>query len=296
MWKHIGAAHDSRSEKYRTLRRRVSRFAFIIMLGAYGWSSAGAREGQPASASLLGPLTAQPTSVGMSITGTIRNVPSGTKIWVSIYHQPGGPPKPVFVAEDSNVIVAPDGTFHANILDPAGSAFKAGSYVIWIESHFNSGWQTIDVLRKAGVELDSQGRSDIDTDPKAIPQSPDFIPNDPEFPTAGRYIHVIREVKLGALPGDLAAIDAVKGSTLLVQGSGRSSLPVGKSIEWFARAGGFKPIAWSAARDPNGNWIVTLDCVDGEKQTKAQWSYDPRSRTVKYIDHLAKTVSYVPPD
>lgn len=107
---------------------------------------------------------------------------------------------------------------------------------------------------------------------------------------------MIREVKLGALPGDLAVIDGVKSATLFVQGSGRSSLPVGKSVEWFARAGGFKPITWSAARDPNGNWIVTLDCMNGEKQTTAQWSYDPKSKAVKYLDHLAKTVSYVSPN
>src|SRR5665213_183860 len=40
----------------------------------------------------------------------------------------------------------------------------------------------------------------------------------------------------------------VKNATLFVAGKGPSSLPVGKSVEWFARVGGFKPVGWSAAR------------------------------------------------
>jgi len=157
-------------------------------------------------------------------------------------------------------------------------------------------WQTVDVLRKAGVELDSQGRSNIDTDPKAIPESPDFKPNDPEFPSAGRYLSVIREVSLESLPANQAAVEAVKSATLLVQGEGLSSLPVGKSVEWFAKVGGFKPVSWSAQLGPDGKWVITLDCIDGDNPKKTQWSYDPRSKAVRYLDHIAKIISYVPAD
>jgi len=275
------------------MRRSFVGLILVLVLGDFGSTLAIARE-SPTLASLLGPLTAQPTTAGMTISGTIQKVPVGTKIWVTIMHQPGGPTKPVFVAEDDNVIVAVDGTFRAKLISPDGSAFKPGSYVISIESHFSSAMQTVDVLQKAGVELDSKGRSDIYTDPKAIPKSPDFKPNDPEFPNAGRYISVSREVKLGGLPANLAAIESVKGATLLIQGRGKSSLPVGKSVEWFANAGGFKPVGWSAKLVANGIWVVTLDCIDGEKPKKAQWSSDMQSGTVKYLDPLAKTLSYVP--
>jgi hypothetical protein len=272
----------------------------VLMLGIYGPVQAVARNAA-ASGSLLGPLTAQRTADGMTISGTIRNIPAGTKMWVEIIHEPGGPEKPVSGPEDDHVIVNSDGKFQAtilqaSILNPSGAAFRSGTYRIMIESHFSSGWQTIEVLRKAGVELDSQGRSDIYTDPKSIPESPDFKPNDTEFPKAGRYLSVTREVNLGSLPADQTAVEAVKSAILLVQGEGLSSLPVGKSVEWFAKAGGFKPVAWSAQLGPDGKWVITLDCIDGEKPTKAQWSYDPKSNTVRYLDHLAKTVSYVPAD
>jgi hypothetical protein len=245
----------------------------------------------------------------MKISGMIRKLPPGTKIWVDIIHvihQPGGalkrgggPAGP----QDANVIVAADGTFHASLRNISwdgknfvdNGPFRPGSYAIMISAYFNTGWQAIDVLRKAGVELNSQGRSSISTDPRAIPESPDFKPDDPEFPKAGRHLEAIREVKLGPLPADVAAIDAVKGAILGVQGRGRSSLPVGKSVDLFASLGA-KPIAWSAAVGPDAKWIVSLDCVDGEKQQKAQWSYEPKSGAVRYLDPLAKTLSYTPRD
>lgn len=269
----------------------------MVVVAGRGSEPALAQE-TPPGGSLLGPLFAQPTTTGMTVVGTIQKVPAGTKMWVTYFdHKPGAPTKLDFVAEDSNVIVKPDGSFRANLVNPNGTAFREGIYTIQIECRFTSAWrQTVDVLEKAGVELDDQLRSDIYTDPKAIPQSPDFKPNDPEFPNAGRYISVMREVKLGSLPPDAAAIDGVKGATLFVQGSGRSSLPVGGAVEWYARFSGFKPVSWSAVPDASGKWIVTLDCVDGKKPERAQWSYEPKSRDVKYLDHLAKTISYVPAD
>jgi hypothetical protein len=280
------------------MRNPRAALALVLMLGIYGPVQAVTRNAA-ASGSLLGPLTTQRTADGMTISGTIRNIPAGTKMWVEIIHEPGGPEEPVSGPEDDHVIVNSDGKFQAtiqaSILHPSEAAFRSGTYTILIESHFSSGWQTTDVLRQAGVELDSQGRSDIYTDPKAIPESPDFKPNDPEFPKAGRYLRVIREVNLGSLPADQAAVEAVKSAILLVQGEGLSSLPVGKSlsVEWFAKVGGFKPVAWSAQLGPDGKWVITLDCIDGEKPEKAKWSYDPKSKTVRYLDHLAKTVQTV---
>jgi hypothetical protein len=64
-------------------------------------------------------------------------------------------------------------------------------------------------LRRAGVELDNQGRSSIYINPTAIPQSPDFKPNDPEFPNEGRYLLVVRELSLGSVPADQGAVGEV---------------------------------------------------------------------------------------
>ncbi len=67
-----------------------------------------------------------------------------------------------------------------------GSAFAAGSYTVQITSTFNMFNQSVEVLQKAGVELDSQGRSEVHTNPKALPNTSDFKPYDPAFPRAGR--------------------------------------------------------------------------------------------------------------
>lgn len=255
------------------------RFALIAaaVICSAGLASAGH---SVASESLVGPITAERNGADMKISGTIQKVPAGTKIWVDIIHvihQPGGalkrgggPAGP----QDADVIVAADGTFHASLRNVSWDGhsfvdhgtFQQGSYAIMISTHFNRAWQTTDVLKKAGVELDSQGRSAISTDPKAIPESPDFKPDDPEFPKAGRHLEAIREVKLGPMAADQAAINAVKSATLDVKGSGRSSMPVGQSVDWYKSMGGMERLAWSAARGPDANakWIVTLDYLDGD--------------------------------
>jgi hypothetical protein len=196
---------------------------------------------------------------------------------------------------DANVVIADDGSFRGKIPAPKGSSFAAGDYRIRITSFFSSGWQSAEVLKKAGVSgLDSFGRSDVHTDPHAIPISPDFKPDDPEFPKDSRHLEAIREVRLGPMSDDHVAIAAVKSATLVVAGLGRSSISVGKSVDFFASAPGFTPLKWTAIAGPNGKWTVTLDCMDGGKEAGARWEYDQKSKSVKYLDPRAKTLSYVP--
>jgi hypothetical protein len=246
-----------------------------------------------AADSLIGPLTVQRTAAGLSITGTIREIPPGTKMRVEIVRRGGRALKPIDQPA-SDTIVGSDGSFGADLAGRDDDAFAAGTYTVQITAMFNRPWQSVDVLQKAGVELDSQGRTELHTNPKALPKTADFKPFDPEFPNAGRYIEVRREVTVAQLVGDAAAIDAVKKARLTVQGSGRSDLAVGKSVEFFASQPGFKILGWSAAQGKAGRWTVTLDCVDGDKKTQAQWEYDPRSKVVKYLDPLSKILSYVP--
>jgi len=230
------------------------------------------------------------------VTGKTQGLPSGTKLWVEITRLPGHAPNVGGGPMDDKVFVAEDGTFKATISKPDGVSFPAGTYDIKITSMFNSAWQSIDVLKRAGVQLDSQGRSDVATNPPAIPESPDFKPRDPEFPKAARYLEAIRKVTVGALASDVAAIDGVKDAILVVQGSGRSSLPVGKSVDFFVSAGGFKAVGWSAAIGSDAKWVVTLDCTDGGNPKKAKWQYDPKTKAVKYLDPLSKLLSYVSAD
>jgi len=231
----------------------------------------------------------------MLISGKTENLPSGTKIWVEIIQQPGHAQIHGEGPMDENVVIADDGSFRAKISTPTGAPFTTGDFRIRITSFFSSVWQSADVLSKAGVTgLDNLGRSDVYTDPRAIPNSPDFKPDDPEFPKASRHLEAIREVHLGPIPADHAAIAAVKGATLVVAGRGRSSMSVGRSVDFFASAPGFTPLTWSAVAEPNGKWTVTLHSIDGGKEETAQWAYDSNTKSVKYLDPRAKTLSYVP--
>lgn len=246
-----------------------------------------------AADSLIGKVTAERMNSGLAVAGSMQNVPPGTKLRVEVVRISGRSLK-LIDRPSGDAIVGNDGIFRTNLSSNRDSALDAGTYTIQITAMFNRGWQSIEVLRKAGVDLDSQGRSDLYPNPKNLPYTSDFKPFDPEFPRAGRYIEVRREVALPPLGADKAAIEAVKKARLTVQGHGRSSLSIGKSVALYAAAPGFTPNGWTAAKGPGGKWTVTLDCVDGGKKTAAQWEYDPQTQQVKYLDPLAKTLSYVP--
>lgn len=87
--------------------------ALVLTFAIFAPVQAGARDAA-ASGSLLGPLTAQRSSDGMTISGTIRKIPAETLIWVDIIHEPGGPERPVSLHEDAHVIVNAEGKFQAN--------------------------------------------------------------------------------------------------------------------------------------------------------------------------------------
>ena len=140
------------------MRSSSATVALVLMLGTYGPIQAVAGEGA-STGSLVGPLTAERSGDGMVISGTIEKFPAGTKIWVTIIHEPGGPTKPISGPEDDNVIIGSDGKFQARLHSGSDAAFRVGTYKIMLECHFNSGWQAVDILRQAGVELDSKGRS-----------------------------------------------------------------------------------------------------------------------------------------
>ena len=64
-------------------------------------------------------------------------------------------------------------------------------------------------------------------------------------------------------------------------------------MDYFAKAPGFTPRGWSAKR-AGAKWIVTLDCQDGSTRKQAQWEYNPENGKVRYLDPLAKILSWMP--
>jgi hypothetical protein len=120
------------------------------------------------------------------------------------------------------------------------------------------------------------------------------VPYDPEFPTnSGRLLKIQRQVNFPKLSGEDGAINAVKNAKLIVQGKGKSGRSVIDIIQKLSNQY-FVPLSWSAKQDsPDGPWIVTLNCIDGGKQKTAQWEYNPETETIKYLDPLAKLLSFL---
>jgi hypothetical protein len=176
-----------------------------------------------------------------------------------------------------------------------GAVLPPGQYNVEVMSNFNSAWQSCAVLRQLEVKTDDKCRSDLETNP-ALPDAPDLVPTDPEFPKASRYLKARRVVTVSAIPADVLAIEAVKAARVSVPGESRSAYPIGKVVEEFGKAPGVTPKTWSASQQPTGKWIVSLAVDNGSEHQQAQWEFDPKSRTVKYLDPLAKTLSWLPKD
>jgi len=259
---------------------------FALLLAVATTSAAADKK----AASLFGPITARRTDQGaVVLQGNVQQLPPGTKVNIEFRRYAG---KPVTSPISAEVRVKSDRTFETEPLTQEGRAIAAGAYSIEVLCNFNSAWQSADVLRAVGVETDDRGRSDIDTNPTALPKTPDFVSNDKEFPDAARHIEFDRDLVVQALGEDIAAIEAVKKANLTVPDQGRSELNIEQTTRLFANAGGFTPRRWSASPSAAGKWIVVLDCIDGGKQKEAKWEYDPKAKRVRYLDPLAKLLSW----
>jgi hypothetical protein len=120
------------------------------------------------------------------------------------------------------------------------------------------------------------------------------VPEDPELPKAGGYLEVFFGINFPGISLELQAVQTVKDAILTLPEKGRSADPIINVAAYFEKAGGFKTIDWAAKQSSNGLWIVTLNCIDAGKKKQAQWGFFPRPKTVKYIDPLAKLLSWLP--
>lgn len=223
-----------------------------------------------AKGSLIQNLSAKRDNVGgIIISGKIK-LPKKTKIWIEL---PNGGQAETYVSDNGN--------FEGGPFTNKGRIYSAGNYKIMITSHFTRYWQSSDILTQVG-----EGGK--------LLESSTLIPEDPEFPKGGRYLKESMSVPFPGLEQDQIAIDKVKNAILIVKGKGRSADSIKDVVEYFRSNGGFSPIKWSAKSDKSGAWIVTLDCIDGRQNKQAQWEYDTNLNKVKYLDPLAKLLSWTP--
>lgn len=226
---------------------------------------------------LVHDVAAVRTADGSIAFAGAADLPAGTKIMIELLSSKG------HVNGQTSCTVDPHGRFLTEGFSDGGRAWSPGSYTILVTAYFTNLWQSDGVLATVGVNGTKLRSSAL-------------VPDDPDFPKAGGHLQLRIAVSFPPLSASTVAIEAVQRSRLLVVGSGRSSASVKETVDWFAKAPGFRPVAWSAVQSPGDNWVVTLACVDGGQRKTAQWSFDPRTRMVKYLDPLSKLLSYLPPN
>lgn len=203
-------------------------------------------------------------------------LPPSTRIWVERVSLDG---RNIGTAK---TVLGPEGQFVAGPFSDEGRAPEAGLAKLRFLAHFTTIWQADAVLEAVGAGG------------KKLPPSV-LTPNDEEFPSASGHWMEMREVVFPEVPDGVIAIGRVKAAKLTVRDKGLSSDSVEEVVDYFASAPGFRPVGWSAEL-VGSKWIVTLDCVDGSESKKAQWEYDPASKAVRYLDPLAKLLSWLPAD
>jgi hypothetical protein len=156
------------------------------------------------AATIIGPLKVERVDSSLVVTGIAPALPPSTKLRVQVEeidNAPLGRSDPTM--EDRDVRILPDHTFVAKLScqeqysakgrsKPCGvPPFPDGKYQLQIRSHFNRSWQTIAVLKAVGVEVDSEGRSDLGN-PRLLPDSPDLKQDD-----NSRFLKTVRTVVVG---------------------------------------------------------------------------------------------------
>ena len=220
---------------------------------------------------------------GMVISGTVA-LPVGTKLMVTL-KKPGS--KQMLGQSDATVSDA-SSSFTTQGFGHEGSPWPDGTYDVELVAYFTQVFgQPASVLSTTG----DNGAS--------LPADSDLKPDDKEFPKAGKHLQVIKHVKLTSSARAKAemktddAIQAVRHATLTVQGKGRSADNIDGCLELFKRGGGFEPQGWNATfKAPV--WIVTLSYLDGGNAKTGDWSYNPKTQAVKYLDPNSKMLSWTP--
>jgi len=210
---------------------------------------------------------------GIVILGKAK-LPKGTILMIDISRS--GP-----LLGQTKVTVNEEGSFSSEPFTDKNKPHTSGLYKVTITSYFINIWQSDDVLIKVG-------KNGAKLPPGQL------VPDDPEFPKAGGHLEVSFDITFPGLSPELQALQTVKEAILTLPGKGRSADPIKDVVTYFEKAGGFKATGWSAKQSSNGLWIVTLNCIDAGERKQAQWEFNPRTKTVKYLDPLAKLLSWLP--
>lgn len=230
---------------------------------------------QYAVESIIKSISAKRTGNGGIIIFGKVNLPKGTKIMLDLLLSSNK------IAGQSTLFSKDDGSFESEIFTNGGNPYSGGKYKVKMYSYFTSIWQSKEVLLKVGKN-------------GILLNNFKLTPDDPEFPNNAKHLEQSFVINFPDLSPENNAIQAVNDAVLDIAGKGRSADPIKNVILWFKKAGGFTPLSWSAKKDGKGNFVVTLDNIDAGEKKKAQWSFNPKTREVKYLDPQAKLLSWLP--
>lgn len=172
------------------------------------------------------------TDSSIVVRGITRIIPPGTKMSVTVVRYNGKPISdklPIKTADDT--FTASDGTFVAT-LKKYGSLdrfdFPDGKYELEFYASFNRAWQAIEVLRRAGVKLDDQGRSGLAPEPHSLSKSSDLVAEE-SFGEKGRSLRAIRTI-------DVTSANSSFKTTVKKIRDPRADIDLGGARAWLLAA------------------------------------------------------------
>ncbi len=160
------------------------------------------------------------------VKGTAAIVPPGTVFEVevlSINGRPVGNRHKIQTVE--KVSVGIDRTFEAKLqrwgsLD--GFDFPKGQYQLEFLAHFNTAWQTPEIVRAVGVEVDDRGRTGRNAEPRKLPPSED-LKTTAQY---GRVLRAIRTVTVGEMKEPFKALGKTRNIRLEIHDTAAVRNPV----------------------------------------------------------------------
>lgn len=91
-------------------------------------------------------------------------------------------------------------------------------------------------------------------------------------------------------------VDAAREGTLTRARLGESRAPLGPSVEANLAAKGADPSTnddWTAYRRPDGTWVVALTVTTRGRARRAEWSWQPATKTLTALDANAAALGHV---
>jgi hypothetical protein len=149
------------------------------------------------------------TAAAIVIKGKAAVIPPGTVFTVEVLSVNGKQLGERHIIKTvDKVAVDADGTFEAQLQrygSLGGFAFPKGQYRVEFFAYFNTAWQSPAIARSVGVDVDAQGRTGLNTEPRKLPPSED-LKIVSRYGERYRVLQAIRTVAVGDLKDSSLAL------------------------------------------------------------------------------------------